>query len=126
MTIAAQQHDVPVLVFLPIVRGSEAEQQATASAEPTSLDEQHDVSTASASASEVDSTEGVAIGDLVHSANSSRVGNRPAERILIRRAEPFAHSMTAPSQATGSGIGGKSVRDSCWGFCASSLSIVNP
>ena len=80
MTIAAQQHDVLVLVFLPIVRGSEAEQQATASAEPTSLDEQHDVSTASASASEVDSTEGVAIGDLVHSANSSRVGNRPAER----------------------------------------------
>jgi hypothetical protein len=67
MAIAAQQHDVLVLDFLPIVSGSEAEQHAAASDAPSSSDEQHDVF----SASEVDSMEGVAIGVLVHSANSS-------------------------------------------------------
>jgi hypothetical protein len=78
MRIATQQHDVLVLDFLPIVTDSEGAQQPAASAAPTSPDEQHDVSTASAS--EVDSTGGAAIGVWVHSASSSRVGNRPAER----------------------------------------------
>jgi hypothetical protein len=78
MTIAVQQHDVVVLDFLPIVTGSEAAQQPVASDAPMSSDEQHDIS--AAPASEVDSTEGAAIGVRVHSANSSHAGNRPAER----------------------------------------------